>query len=95
MDIGVIMIDALTTLKAENDELKDYIKHLKTIIDDLRQANQDLKYQLIEKANEKMKKISNINEPNPFIGWEKNLTPVDTNPNSGLGGKALKKASEK
>lgn len=42
------MIDALTTLKAENDELKAYVKHLETIIGDLREANQDLKYQLVQ-----------------------------------------------
>ena len=44
------MIDSLTTMKAEIDELRAYTKHLETIINDLKQTNQDLKYQLVQNA---------------------------------------------
>jgi hypothetical protein len=52
MYFGVIMIDALSTMKAEVEALRIHVKYLESIINDLRQANQDLKYQLIEKASE-------------------------------------------
>ena len=49
----------------------------------------------IESLKKRIPDLENINKPNPFIGWEKNLVAVDKNPNSGLGGVALKKAQEK
>ena len=49
----------------------------------------------IEALKKQIPDWKNINKPNPFIGWEKNLVSVDSNPNSGLGGVALKKAQEK
>ena len=49
----------------------------------------------IEALKKQILDWENINKPNPFIGWEKSLVAVDSNPNSGLGGIALKKASEK
>ena len=49
----------------------------------------------IESLKKRIPDLENINKPNPFIGWEKNLVAVDKNPNSGLGGVALRKASEK
>ena len=49
----------------------------------------------IEALKKQIPDWKNINKPNPFIGWEKNLVAVDLNPNSGLGGVALRKAQEK
>jgi len=49
----------------------------------------------IEALKKQILDWENINKPNPFIGWEKSLVAVDSNPNSGLGGIALKKESEK
>ena len=49
----------------------------------------------IEALKKQIPDWKNINKPNPFIGWEKNLVAVDSNPNSGLGGVALRKAQEK
>jgi hypothetical protein len=49
----------------------------------------------IEALKKQIPYWENINKPNPFIGWEKNLVAVDPNPNSGLGGVALRKAQEK
>ena len=49
----------------------------------------------IEALKKQIPDWENINKPNPFIGWENSLVAVDSNPNSGLGGIALKKASEK
>jgi hypothetical protein len=49
----------------------------------------------IEALKKQILDWENINKPNPFIGWEKNLVAVDPNPNSGLGGVALRKAQEK
>jgi len=48
------MIDAqIKAMIAEVEALRIHVKYLESIINDLRQANQDLKYQLIEKASEK------------------------------------------
>jgi len=44
------MIDALTTMKAEIEALRLHVKYLESIINDLKQANQDLKYQLVQNA---------------------------------------------
>ena len=47
----------------------------------------------IEALKKQMPDWENINKPNPFIGWENQVK--DLNPNSGLGGVALRKAQEK
>ena len=47
----------------------------------------------IEVLKKQMPDWENINKPNPFIGWENQVK--DLNPNSGLGGVALRKAQEK
>ena len=47
----------------------------------------------IEALKKQMPDWENINKPNPFIGWENQAK--DLNPNSGLGGVALRKVQEK
>ena len=47
----------------------------------------------IEALKKQMPDWENINKPNPFIGWENQVK--DLNPNSGLGGVALRKVQEK
>jgi hypothetical protein len=73
-----------------NERIASY---LKSSLDDatmLRQQQAE-----IEALKKQIPDWENINKPNPFIGWEKNLVAVDPNPNSGLGGVALRKAQEK
>ena len=70
-----------------NDRLADQLEQAATM---LRQQQAE-----IEALKKQIPDWKNINKPNPFIGWEKNLVAVDSNPNSGLGGVALRKAQEK
>jgi len=62
---------------------------------DIRRAVAMLRQQQaeIEVLKKQMLDWENINKPNPFIGWENQVK--DLNPNSGLGGVALRKAQEK
>jgi len=62
---------------------------------DFKQAATMLRQQQaeIEALKKQMPDWENINKPNPFIGWENQVK--DLNPNSGLGGVALRKAQEK
>ena len=79
------------------NELADYItvNEIRTVTIDM-VANMLRQQQAeIEALKKQIPDWENINKPNPFIGWEKSLVAVDSNPNSGLGGIALKKASEK
>ena len=49
----------------------------------------------IEALKKQILDWENINKPNPFIGLSENSNHKPLPPNSGLGGSALKKASEK
>ena len=80
------------------DELhKIYIQEAAECWDVVEEAVTMLRQQQaeIESLKKRIPDLENINKPNPFIGWEKNLVAVDKNPNSGLGGVALRKAQEK
>ena len=81
---------AATMLRQQQAEIERL-----TMLCDCMTTESNRKGNEIEALKKQIPDWENINKPNPFIGWEKSLVAVDSNPNSGLGGIALKKASEK
>ena len=88
---------AATMLRQQQEKLTKYeLRHVaqrdRIAILEMQHKQQQAEIEALKKQIPDWK---NINKPNPFIGWEKNLVAVDSNPNSGLGGFALKKAEKK
>ena len=83
-------LEAATMLRQQQAEIERL-----TMLCDCMTTEYNRKGNEIEALKKQIPDWENINKFNPFIGWEKSLVAVDSNPNSGLGGIALKKASEK
>ena len=88
--LGGYASEAATMLRQQQAEIERL-----TMLCDCMTTESNRKGNEIEALKKQIPDWENINKPNPFIGWEKSLVAVDSNPNSGLGGIALKKASEK
>ena len=92
-----LLSDAATMLRqqqAEIESLKSEMKELKLFR--LHDLDVILKQQAeIEALIKDIPYWENINKPNPFIGMSEDLNYKPLPPNSGLGGSALKKASNK
>ena len=85
-----VMLEGAKMLRQQQAEIERL-----TMLCDCMTTESNRKGNEIEALKKQIPDWENINKPNPFIGWEKSLVAVDSNPNSGLGGIALKKASEK
>ena len=84
------LIKSATMLRQQQAEIDRL-----TMLCDCMTTESNRKGNEIEALKKQIPDWENINKPNPFIGLSENSNHKPLPPNSGLGGSALKKASNK